>query len=253
MITTTTLGKLGRFANQMFTVAGCIGIARKSGQPFAFPKWQNTDHRDRFGSSEDIDIYKHLANPLPELPDGLTFREYGYFWGYRDVHLPTGNWSIDAHMQSDKFFLHCIDEVRHYFTFKNEYEQNEYVAIHYRAGDYQEGDNVHHPRCTREYYDKAIALFPGHKFRVFSDDPDAATRLFDGRYEVVSGDYITSFKMMKACKSFITANSSYSLMAAILGTHPEKQVVCPKKWFGSAWPNPDEMARDIYPVNSIVL
>jgi hypothetical protein len=256
MITALQLGKLGRFANGMFMIAGVIGIARKSGQSYGFPLWVNHDHRDRFGATEDVDIYRHLVNPLSIIPEGYNFREYGYFWGYRDITLPDGNWSIDAHMQCDRFFMGVLDEVREVLRFKGEPPQSNYVAVHYRAGDYQEGENVHHPRCTKEYYERAFSQFGDEDFLLFTDgDINEALSLMppDKKITVFEGDYLTSFKVMKKCKSFIAANSSYSLMAAILGDHPDKKIVCPQRWFGKAWPNPDEMARDIYPEKSIVL
>lgn len=261
MITTLQLGRLGRFGNQCFTICGCIGIAMQSGQQYGFPQWINHDAKERFGTAEDIEVWKYLANELPCIDPSMSFSEYGYFWGYRNVELPTGNWSIDAHLQSDKFFRHCMPLIRHTLRFKNEPAQNNYVAIHYRAGDYQEGDNVHHPRCSRQYYEQALKQFNSdEEYIVFSDDPDAAHKMLTdilpfGKFICEAGnDYLSDFALMKKCKSFITANSSFSVMAAILGEHPEKKVVCPERWFGAAWgPGYKEKARDIYPAGSIIL
>jgi hypothetical protein len=258
MITSLSIGKggLGRFGNQMFTIAGCIGIAVKSGQPYAFPHWKNYDNA-LFGNTVD-DLNAELECPLPLLPDGLDIKEYGYFWGYKDIVLPTGSWSIDAHMQDPRFFSHCIDLVRHHFTFKNEPPGNDYVAIHYRAGDYQDNPDAYHPRCSVEYYIQAMELFPeGTHFELFSDDPDGA---FDMLHTFTKGkslanqgrssSYIEGFKLMKNCKHHITANSSFSLMAAILANQPGKKIVCPKRWFGAS---AGDMVFDGYPENAIIL
>lgn len=261
MITTLQLGRLGRFGNQCFTLAGCIGIAMRSGQHYGFPQWINHDHKDRFGSSEDVEIWKYLKNDLPPIDPSLSFHNYGYFWGYRDIVLPSGNWSVDAHLQSDKYFSHCMPLIRETFRLKDEPEQSDYVAIHYRAGDYQEGDDVHHPRCSQEYYVKAMSEFPeGTKFLIFSDDPERAFTLLQTqatKYSISVSEgnhYMTDFAKMKRCKSFITANSSYSVMAAILGEHPEKKIYCPERWFGKAWgAEYKTMAKDIYPAGSIIL
>lgn len=252
MITALSIGRggLGRFGNTAFTIAGVIGIARKSGQPYAFPRWQTHDNA-LFGEHVD-DIETHLVSELPRVAD-LNFQEYGYFWGYRDIVLPSGNWTIDAHMQSYKFFEHCIDEVRRVFTFKEEPEQNDYVAVHYRAGDYQDNPEAQHPRCSREYYEKAMALFPeGTKFLIFSDNlEEAKKKLPDADFAPVQ-HYLEDFKLMKRCKSFIIANSSFSFMAALLGEHPEKKIVMPSRWFGSSMP-PEFTTHDIYPENAIVI
>lgn len=250
MITFANLGRLGRFANGMFQIAGTIGIAKANGYEFSFPEWKNYDHRN-FNLEEDIDIQKYFVNPLPVCEDPGKYPDRWVNWGYHGLNFPD-NISLNGHFQSPKYFNHCIDTVKHYFRMKDEPDQNELVAIHYRAGDYTEGKDTYHPRQGKEYYDKAMAEFPGAEFILFSDDPEAWCEMIDIDVIGISNgkDYIEDFKLMKRCKSFIIANSSFSLMAAILGDHPEKKIVCPKLWFGSvAGINGDHC----YPENSIVL
>lgn len=257
MITAKSIstGGLGRMGNQMFTIAGCIGIAVKSGQPYAFPEWITKDN-EIFGQKPD-NINEHLLKPLPALANANDFQDFGYFWGYQDIHLPNGNWSIDAHMQSEKFFKHCLPLIRETFTFKDEPPQNDYVAIHYRAGDYIDDPNAQHPRCTEDYYHRSFAILrleDYSKFMIFSDDIVEAKRIFVGEsFSFADGkSYIEDFKVMKSCKSFITANSSFSLMAAILGDHPDKKIIMPKNWFGSQMPT-EFNTDDIYPEGAIIL
>lgn len=237
----------------LFQVAGTIGIATKNNHSFAFPKMVNYDHKERFGSSEECEVWKFFENQLPEVPE-IEFQDMFIHWGYHDVSIhPDARISLEGHMQSDKYFEHCMDTVRHYMRMKDEPPQTDYVAIHYRAGDYEDDPNAYHPRCSREYYQQAMSLFPGAKFLIFSDNvKEAAERIKDfGDCRVfVSSSYIEDFKMMKKCKHFITANSSYSLMAAILGEHPEKQIVCPKRWFG---PVAGITFDGLYPKNATVI
>jgi len=232
-ITFGMLGRYGRFANGLYQIASTIGIAIRSGQSFGFPEWKNYDHLERFGSSEDIDVQKYFVNPLPSVDRSLSYESRFVHWGYHDTFLPVGNWDITGHLQSPKYFNHCMDAVRHYMTMKDEYPLNNYCAIHWRAGDYLEGgDNVYHPRQTMEYYNKAMSHMPsGTKYLVFSDDLDKAREMF-GDVEYYNADYIDSFKKMKSCKYFIISNSSYSAMAATLADQPGKIVVAPKMWFG---------------------
>jgi len=61
---------------------------------------------------------------------------------------------------------------------------------------------------------------------------------------------LEDFKLMKRCRNFIIANSSFSAMAAILGEHPEKKVVSPSRWFGEGV---DLETKDIYHENWIKL
>lgn len=232
MVTATSIGTggLGRFGNQLYTIAGVIGIALRSGQPFGFPEWRNYDNA-LFGGSVD-NMGDYFENKLPPLPEGIEFNEYGYFWGYRDLFLPVGNWSINAHLQSPKFFEDRIDAVRHYFTLVDEPEENDYCCVHFRAGDYIDDPRAYHPRCSKEYYEKAKSFIPdGTKFLVFSDDIEKAKEVFNGA-EYMNGNYIEDFKLMKKCKHFIIANSTFSSMAATLADQEGKVVVAPKRWFG---------------------
>jgi hypothetical protein len=216
---------------------------------FAFPKWINHDNA-LFGGDRD-DFSKYFVNPLPLIPDGRHWQNYGYFWGFKLLKLNRGDWSIDAHLQSPKFFEHCIEEVRHYFTMKNEGEQNHFCAIHVRAGDYIDDPNAYHPRCSKEYYEKAISMMPsGTKYLIFSDDIEFAKERVGVKGTYLSGYYLSDFKLMKRCKHFIIANSSFSAMAALLANHPDKIVIAPKRWFG---PSVDISAKDIYHQNWIVI
>lgn len=244
LCTFSRLGRYGRVANQMFQLAGTIGIARRNGFDFAFPVWQNHDGRN-FESDIDIDVYKRFLNPLP-LYEGPALPEHNVPWGYQDVVLNEGV-DLVGHFQSEQFFSHCIDEVKFYLTMKDEPPLNEYVAVHYRAGDYGEhktpqhpDGNSYHPRMALNYYEPAMAQFPNAKFLIFSDDIPGARAMFGDSAEYSQErDYLDDFKLMKRCKSFVIANSSFSAMAAVLGEASDKRVVCPYPWFGGPWAGMD--------------
>jgi len=270
------LGRYGRFANQIFQIAGTIGIARKNGLEPVFPLWTNHDHKDRFGSKEDVDLWKHFINPLPVLPEGVTgYQTVNVQWGYHDLKLNSRqNWGISGHLQSYKYFSHCIEEVRKYMTMKNEFPRNKCVAMHVRRGDY---DDKYHPRLSVEYYARATLEFPvDTTYHVFSDDIVAVhdefvqyfTRFLTDityaqgleflkrrfrfvNYDEPMYDYIESFKLMKSCSGFIIGNSSYSAAAAMLSDAPGKKVVAPRNWFGQAYAGIN--ANDIYCEDWIVI
>lgn len=230
LVTCNTIGRYGRWANMLYQVAGVIGIARRNGFDFAFPLLVNYDHKERFGSTEDCDVYKYFVNPLP-LYDGPTLPDHPVEWGYHDVKLDRSV-SLSGHFQSERFFEHCIDEVRWYLRMVDEYPQSDYVAVHVRRGDY---DDKYHPRLPESYYRAAMAEFSGARFLVFSDDIPACRKMFGPEVEYAEGDYLDDFKRMKSCHSFIIANSSYSAMAAILGEAKDKKVIAPRPWFGSGY------------------
>lgn len=227
MVTFASLGHYGRLANGMFQIAGTIGIARRNNAQFSFPEWINHDHRERFGSSEDIDVQKYFINPLPRY-SGPPLPDYFVHWGYHDVVLRESV-SLSGHMQSFKYFEHCYDEVKWYFRMIDEPPLNDYVGLHVRLGDY---DDEYHPRLDMRYYKPAMEQFHGARFLVFSDDLAKAKEMFGHGVEYAQGDYIHDFRLMKTCRHFIIGNSSYSAMAAILGEAPDKRVVAPRPWFG---------------------
>lgn len=240
IVTFNTLGRYGRLCNQMYQIAGVIGIARKNGYDWALPYWNNYDQQ-RYDPQADIDIQKHFVNPLP-VYEGPELPEQIVPWGYHDVRL-SQSVSLDGHLQSFKYFAHCFDEVKHYFGMVEEHPQNDYCAIHVRRGDY---DNGFHPRIGPEYYEPAMERFShDQKYLVFSDDIEGAKRMLGDRVEYSEGrDYIEDFKLMKSCRHFIVGNSSYSAMAAVLGESPIKRVIAPRPWFGPKFT--DITADDIY-------
>lgn len=253
------LGKFGRFANGCYQIAATIGIARKNGMDFGFPYWMNHNGRD-FEPDLDIDCQKEFVNPLPRY-DGPDLPRHGVAFGWHPLstRLNAGA-DLYGHFQSDKYFDHAIDEVRWYFIMKNEPPLNDYVAIHVRLGDY--GDqpspqhptgNPFHPRMNLSYYEPAMRMFPGRKFLVFSDGIEECKKIFGDSVEYSEGrSYFEDFKLMKRCHSFIVANSSFSMFAAILGAQQGKEVVAPAPWFGSAYAGTLPEA-DIYPAGSMIV
>lgn len=229
IVTFASLGRMGRLCNQMFQVAGTIGIARRNGFDFAFPEWRNYDHRDRFGSVEDIDVQKYFVNPLPRY-DGPPLPDHFVDWGYHDVRLDHSA-SLSGHMQSLRYFEHALDEVRWYFRMHDEYPPSSYTAIHVRRGDY---DDQYHPRIPESYYREAMRRLSG-PYLVFSDDIVACRQMFGSDVEYANGNYLDDFKRLKSCINFIISNSSYPAMAAILSDAPGKQVIAPDPWFGPAY------------------
>lgn len=231
IVTFNALGRMGRFCNGMYQIAGTIGIARRNNAEVGFPEWRNHDHRNRFGSSEDIDLEKHFINPLPRY-EGPELSDHFVHWGYHEVRLDRSV-SLSGHLQSERYFEHCISEVRWQLRMKDEPPQNDYVAIHVRRGDY---DDHYHPRIPEGYYRAAMAEFPGRKFLVFSDDIQACREMFGSEVGYSEGrDYLEDFKLLKSCSSFIIANSTYSSMAAVLGDAKDKKVIAPRPWFGSGY------------------
>jgi hypothetical protein len=244
MITFLSLGKYGRLGNQMFQIAGTIGLATKHGYGYGFPLWRNYDHAGRFCSDEDINIQEYFKHPLPGV-DRTKFKDYNVGWGYHDVWIPD-NVSLGGHMQSEKYFTHCANIIRYYFEL-NELSRiripADAIAIHVRLGDY---DNDYHPRLDMKYYGRALRDFPANsKLYIFSDTIYEVRGAFGGNAEYVEGNhYMVDFYLMCRFRNFIIGNSTFSWWPAWLCQDPAKIVYAPAHWFG---PMARISSRDIYP------
>lgn len=239
--TFSRLGRLGRFANGAYQVSGTIGIARRNGADFGFPVWKNHDGLN-FESNLDIDVYRQFVNPLP-IYNGPPLKHHPVPWGYHDV-MPQGSVDLEGHFQSEKYFSHCIDEIRFYMRMVNEPPLQDICGLHLRCGDYgnapspQHPDgNSFHPRMDMRYYEPAMSHFGlSQRFLVFSDDIPKAKEMFGDRVEYSEGrNYLDDFRLLKTCAHFIIGNSSYSAFAAVLGEAESKQVIAPRPWFGGGY------------------
>lgn len=225
----------------MFQIASTIGIAINNGNTYGFPYWLNYDALERFMTTEDIDMQKYFLNPLPLIPDGIQFQDYNANWGYNNIVLPSDfNVNIIGHLQSEKYFEHCADTVKHFFEMKKPDKYFEVdkgsVAIHIRLGDYE---NNYHPIMSVEYYSQAIEIMKKkgcEKFYVFSDEIEKAKTIlgaYSGSVIFVDGiSTMADFYSMQQCAHFIIANSTYSWWAAWLSKNKNKIVIAPTRWFG---------------------
>lgn len=133
------------------------------------------------------------------------------------------------------------------------------VALHVRRGDYIELPSARRKfgTCPLSYYDTAIAqirnsVHDPHLF-IFSDDiPWCRANLsLSSEHTFVESSNPSSgcidLDLMRLCKHFIIANSSFSWWGAWLSEHSHKQVFAPARWFrASLWFNARE-TRDRIP------
>ncbi|MCX6754458.1 MAG: alpha-1,2-fucosyltransferase [Candidatus Nomurabacteria bacterium] len=168
---------------------------------------------------------------------------------------------LDGYWQSYKYFADIEDIIRKDFTLKDELSLNiknlmevikkeNSLCIHVRRGDYV--GNSNHEIVGKEYYDKGIKILSEKtkidKIYVFSDDVKWCedNMKFDFPVMFVGEEYSGikaegHFSLMSACHSFIIPNSSFSWWAAWLSVHKDKIVIVPKKWFGDASINSDDL------------
>jgi hypothetical protein len=232
MLTYGNLNNYGRFGNQLFQIASTIGLAVKHGYEFQFPEWENQ---------------KYFKHKLPGLNRSIQ-HDQDFEFGYHEHELKP-NTNIRGYLQSEKYFQHCSNLIRHYFDLidiETPEIPEDAVCIHVRRGDY-DGDYL--ALLTREYYIKAVTQLASRPLYLFSDEPKKAKELIPFVCEVIEGnDFITDFAMMTKFKYHIIANSSFSWWAYWLAKDKIK-CVAPLNWFGSKL---NFTTKDIYTDEMII-
>lgn len=179
-------------------------------------------------------------------------KEKGFVFNPEILELGPDSY-LDGYWQSYKYFESIADTIRKDFTLKNplpenikalkiEIESRNSVCVHVRRGDYV--GNSFHETVSKDYYDQALSLVSQktnieHVY-VFSDDIEwckknlSLTQPVTFVGEEYAGERASGhLELMRSCKHFIIANSSFSWWAAWLAANPGKIVIAPKNWFGS--------------------
>lgn len=118
------------------------------------------------------------------------------------------------------------------------------VCVHVRRGNFVNNPQTAatHGTCSIEYYQDAVkkmqAILNNPVFYVFSNDIAWAKEnlSFIDPVFFIGGDESSNYKdfhLMRSCKHFIIANSTFSWWAAWSSDNPDKQVIAPKKWFAN--------------------
>jgi hypothetical protein len=274
MISYKKIGHFGRLGNQMFQFASTYGIANKLGYDAAFPI-ENIEvpSIEQFKDGVTREVYfdlprifnldENVIKPLDEIKTKYQAQEPHFHFSNKLFTIPD-ECDLGGYYQSEKYFIHCQEDVRRLFTFKKEivneakekFPKLEYetISIHMRVGDYA-GLQDHHPICKPEYYFKSTNHFldKNYYFLIFSDDIQYSKNIFGQSENILYIDGNTAevdMCMMSMCNHNIVANSSFSWWAAWLNSNENKKVVAPKKWFGSAYYF--QNTKDLYPESWII-
>lgn len=244
MITFTKLGAYGRLGNQLFQIAGTIGIALRNQTDYLFPQWESSHYYQTPIPQVDIDELLKLDLKLYNAEEHFH---------YQPVTLDQqSDWDIGGYLQTEKYFQHCAGIIRNHLRLKDELNdslrskyaellQSECCSIHVRRGDYV-GSPDYHPVLPMHYYDAAMAHFPaGTIFPIFSDDIEWCRQSFQGHRFVFieESDPVLSMHLISLARHHIIANSSFSWWGAWLNEHPDKRVIAPSLWFGERYTHLD--------------
>jgi hypothetical protein len=211
-------------------------------------------------SSADLGVRADLFRRFLQRRELLRMRALGKYFDPNLYNLrikrPT---VIDAYCQSPRYFCEIEELLRGELEFKlippglgrmtvEEITKSNSVCLHIRRLFAKEADGSvrqavadFYGTCDIGYYRRAIreiaAIHGPLKIFVFSDDIDWAQQNAEaletegcGVAVIDDEDSLRSFYLMRLCKHFIIANSTFSWWAAWLGRHPAKTVCVPPVW-----------------------
>jgi hypothetical protein len=263
MIGFNALGRMGRFANQMFQYASLKGIARNIGVDICIPNHtQVVDDgignklRTELFDSFDLRVNIGLLNNghAPVVNERFHHFDEELFTMCPD-HV-----SLQGYFQTEKYFKHIESEIREDFTFKNEIlnpckdmisSVENPIALHIRRTDYLT-NSENHFNLPLDYYAAALKYFDADRnVIVFSDDPIwcQEQELFSNDRFMISEniDNRVDLCLMSLCNDFIIANSSFSWWGAWISQNKNKKVIAPLQWFGKTGYTKDHDTKDLIP------
>lgn len=171
----------------------------------------------------------------------ITFGRLGNkMFQYAFLYAESRRKGIDYYFQDSKFFEGYEEEIKQLFGEGIGYLSQ--VGVHVRRGknpinpeEPAYSDNPFYVNlCDTDYYERAMAMFPGEKFLVFSDDPEWCKTKFKDNLDVQvmdKGNEIEDFNLLASCNGIIGANSSFSWWAAYLNPNPDIKKIFPKNWY----------------------
>lgn len=211
-----------RLGNQLMALMGLIGIATKNGYSFGFP--------NNWGLKE------FFKNPLPLIDDSITYGHFynpvtygGFDLGYCPTNVPD-DVVVHGYLGSYKYWEHCQDLVKYYFTLKDDIYTplRDCIIVQYR--DY--GPNLEFNKLTWDnYYEKALSLLPNKKICVVTDNIEVAKKAIRLECNYYSISPIKDFYLICNCDYLVCANSTFSICGGYLGN--AKKVIAPRRWFSA--------------------
>jgi hypothetical protein len=222
----------GRFGNWFMQAATAIAYSLRHGLDFSMPIQKN----DPFWNP----IYAtHLRNPrynhsIEEIhlwENGHEYQELPFNEEWRDKNI-----IVEGYRQSEKYFKDFRTEILYLLGFPYEMKKG-YVSVHVRRGDYLTLKEKH-PYIGKEWYEQAMVLFDGYKFKFFSDEIAWCIQEFGGREDCEfssNSDIEADFIEMQNCEHNICSASTFAWASMWCNRNENKRVIFPQKWFTDGW------------------
>lgn len=255
------LEEVGRLGNQLWQIAGTLGLARANGVDPAFPaKWSYR----RFYSVpakyfyDDLGGFRTTEDVLGEFGDPRSRPYLQDLRLWADVQDEVRDW-----FRASVFAAEILAQTEVYRTLMDaRHADVPTISLHVRRGD-NTYNWQHYWLPTIEYYHKALVLLPSiAPIFVFSDDPswchhvlrpalpDRSVTIYHGQtrpredepnyWSAAVNDWPDLFLQALATHHVIS-NSTYSWWGAWLSGDPAP--IYPSQWYGPAitWMEPERM------------
>lgn len=248
---------MGGLANMMFQISAAYAYSKKH-------------NKELFLTTDSFHtVHKHISEYQNNIFENLKFSNMSFSQpcskieeqGFHYTELPyvSGNVLLNGYFQSELYFKEYSDDIKKIFgmrslifdyitydvamnCYKIDLSCDKTCSIHVRRGDYLKFPS-NHPQQGMDYYMRAVKKIGfDSKFLIFSDDIQWCKENFPEMDNFVFIEGLSDYEdlyLMSLCKHNIICNSSFSWWAAWLNNNPNKQVIMPKNWFGSAYSNFD--------------
>jgi hypothetical protein len=230
----------GQLGNQFFQIATAYALAWDHGVDVCFTDW---DYAPGWKTNRHHFFFRCNDQALGRVEHEVSLPGFGY---YPIDFRP--NMMLQGFYQNEKYFVHHrarllelfaphekdLKIVRKKFGWILDHPESVSVHVRYYRGETQAACFIQY---DRNYFEKAMALFPKSSlFVVTSDCIEFAKKHIptEGRNVVFiqSAPYYQAFLIQRYCKHQIISNSTFSWWSAWLNENLNKIVVRPKVWLG---------------------
>lgn len=243
-----TFNNAGRFGNWYMEMCTALAYALRHGLEFHAPDGKNKDPfwMPAYCTHLCNQNYDYSLDRVHLWESKHEYEELPFDESWRNKNI-----IIEGYRQSEKYFKDFRNEILYLLAFP--YEKKEgFVCVHVRRGDYLHLRDKH-PIITKEWYEDAMSLFPGYKFKFFSDDINWCRENFGGRSDCEfsqNGDIVLDFVEMQNCEHFINSSSTFSWASSWHSRGEDKKVITPRLWFTESY---NLETKDIIPPEWIKL
>jgi len=228
MIAASLMGRLG---NQMFQIAATTALAKRNNDVATFPVLS----RGEGTNQESQSLYTSTIFSKVVFSEDFSWLKCQYNEPYFSYcELPYRNNTLfNGYFQSEKYFIDQKETIKKLFLKDPIANNDNFVAVHVRRGDYIKLQHVHSNLAEEHnYYNLAMQEFKNKNFIFFSDDIEWCKAFFGNSHTYFEGkNEIEDFYMMTTFTNKIIANSSFSWWAAWLGESKSSKIIAPKQWF----------------------